>query len=385
MDLKKKKYESFDVVDLVLHDEFCRLVLEEGKKALEDLIEDHPESKNNILLASKIVLGIQKNKQAQSLPKKYDLWMRIRNTHRRKKNFRFYRYAAVLLLTLAIGGGALYLGTREPAILEFVQTNPPDFNQSRLVLTDGKNIVLSDNEVQVEYSRDGQPIILNDSTRYNQSHEGLNQLVVPYGKRSQIFLSDETKVILNSGSRLIYPPQFKGEEREVYLEGEAFFEVAKNPDRPFFVRTGKFKVEVIGTTFNIQAYERENLYNTVLIEGKVKLTPNNRLISNAIVMTPNQIVSLTDDHYHVAKVENMKNHTSWIDGYLEFRNENVYVLIKRISSYYNIKINMEGKVSQTLINGKLDLKDDPERIIDGIAAIVKMKYNKIEDNSYIMY
>ncbi len=384
MDPKKTKYENFDVADLVLHDDFCRLVLEEEGKALEDLIGDHPEHRDNILLASKIVKGIQRKKKTLSLPRKYQLWVRIRNAHRRERTFRIYRYAAVFLLMLAIGSGVFYFGTWKPVILEFAQANPPDFNQSRLILTDGKDIFLSNKEVILDYSGDGQSVVLNDSTRYNQSHEGFNQMIVPYGKRGHIVLSDETKVILNSGSRLIYPPQLNREKREVYLEGEAFFEVAKDAGRPFLVRTGKFKVEVIGTSFNIQAYEKENLYNTVLVEGKVKLT-SNRLFSKAIVMTPNQLVSLTDDHYHLAKVENMKNHTSWINGYLEFRNERVSALLKRISSYYNIRITMEGDISQTLINGKLDLKDDPERIIDGIATIVKRNYKKTEKNRYLIY
>lgn len=388
MDDKKNKYEGFDVVDLVLNDDFKQLVLgDEGHQATENLINKFPQHRENIELASKILLGIQTKKQAHPLHKKYELWMRICGNQRRSGRLNVLRYAAVLLLLVSLGAGTLFRMNHKPAITEFAQTRQTDFNQSRLILNDGKDVAVASSEPLVEYMDDGKSVVLNDSVRYEQSLVGFNQMIVPYGKRSRINLADGTKVRMNSGSRLVYPPQFNGKEREVYLEGEAYFEVAKNPDKPFHVRTDEFKVEVIGTTFNVQAYSKENLYNTVLVEGEVKLTLNNRILSGTVVMAPNQIASLTNDHsnFKLQKTGNIQNHISWIDGYLDFSNERLDVLLKRVSSYYNIKIAIEELDSQLRIKGKLDLKDDPERLLDGITAIAKLKYQKVGDDSYVLY
>ncbi len=388
MDLKKqKKYESFEVVDLVLDEDFRQLVLESGNANLQGFIDGESNHEGNIQLASKIILGLHPKRQAQSLDRKYKLWMQIKNRHRRQKTFSLLRYASVLLLLVSLGSGALFYTSRPTRMVEFADSNPASFGHSMLVLPNGKDISLDSNSPHVESVDGGHSIVLNDSLRINQPASGFNELVIPYGKRGSVILADGTQVEMNSASRLIYPPRFDGDEREVYLEGEAYFKVTNNPQKPFFVHTDKFKVRVLGTTFNVQAYKKQNLYNAVLVEGKVKLTLNNQLFASSVIMKPNQIASLTDDNEHIdlKKVNNIENHISWIHGYLEFKNEDVDALLKRISSYYNIQVEIRGNVRQIRINGKLDLKSDPERIMSGIAVMSKMHYLKKGENLFVLY
>ncbi len=387
MDSKINKYPSFEVVDLVLNDDFRRLVPEEkNDRSLQLLIRDFPEYKENIGAASKIVLGLQTKKQEHFLQKKYKLWMQIRHGYSREKSFRFYRYAASVLVVVSLGIGALYFVNKAPSVTGFAQAHSCEYNQFRLVLSNGKNIVVQDEKFQVKCTNEGKSVIINDSIRYRQEQDGFNQMIVPHGRQSSVLLSDGTVVRMSSGSRLVYPACFNSNKREVFLEGEAYFEVAKNAGNPFYVHTDAFRVEVVGTTFNVQAYHDENLYNTVLVEGKVNLVLNNHFFTNPVVMRPNQFASLSDDHGHfnIEKIENIENQTSWIHGYLEFKNENLDVLVKRVSLYYNIRIDIinEGK---TRINGKLDLKDEPGRILEGIAAIAKMEYKKVGDKNFILY
>jgi len=387
MDSTKKKYESFEVVDLVLNDDFKRLVSEKGNVCLSGFIENSEGYEQNIRIASKIVLGLVQKKESQSLDLKYRLWRQIQNNRRRQKNFAIFRYAAVLILCLSLGGGVFYWVKQPLRIIELAESTPMEYGQFKLILPDGKTVFLTGSNPTVKSTDKGKTLLVNDSIQINQSSEGFNQIIVPYGHRGTVLLADGTQVSLNSGSRLVYPPQFAESKREVYLEGEGFFRVKKNEDKPFCVQTNRFEVRVLGTTFNVQAYENENLYNTVLVEGKVNLKLNRGLLSKSVGLLPNQVASLTEnrDQVRVESVSNTSNYTSWVNGYLEFKNGDLESLLKRISMHYNIRINLIGGINQLTINGKLDLTDNPETIIAGVAEIAKMKYKKKGEHNYILY
>ena len=381
------KFDSYEIVDLVLNDDFKQLVLEKKDLDLRTFLNVPFQYGQNIERASNIILGIQTKSHSQSLDKKYKVWMQIRKNYQKERKLYFFRYAAILILMFSIGTGTL-LYLKEPStISEFAQSNSVSFEQAHIVMSTGSDIPLAGNNPQVKSVENGNAIILNDSIRYKQNHKGFNQMIVSYGERATLILADGTLVRMNSGSRLIYPPQFNGNEREVYLEGEAYFEVTKNKEKPFYVRTDEYNVEVLGTTFNAQAYEKENLYSTVLIEGQIKLTLNNHPFSKAVVLKPNQIASLTGDLRNIEQkeIKDIETHISWLDGYLSLNDESLSTLIKRISSYYGVVIQIDGKRSQKRINGKLDLKNDPERIISGLAEISQMRYRKITDKIFVMY
>ncbi|HAZ02806.1 MAG: hypothetical protein A2W90_18945 [Bacteroidetes bacterium GWF2_42_66] len=386
MDSTKRKYESFEVADLVLNDDFKQLVSEKGNINLSRFIENPEGHEQNIRLASKIILGLQQKRQSQSLDLKYRLWRQVQNNHRRQKNFAILRYAAVLILCFSLGGGVLYRANQTPRIVELAKSNPVEYGQFELILPDGKTIFLTGSNPTVKSTNQGKTILINDSVRINQSSEGFNQLVVPYGHRGTVLLADGTQIRLNSGSRLVYPSQFSENKREVYLEGEGLFKVKRSNDKPFYVQTGKFEVQVLGTTFNVQAYGNENLFNTLLVEGKVNLKLNKGLFPASVELLPNQMASLTENHDEIRleSIGNIQNYTSWASGYLEFNNENIELLLKKIAMYYNIQVDLRGDVRQLKINGKLDLTDNPESIIAGVAAMGKMNYKKEGDN-FILY
>jgi ferric-dicitrate binding protein FerR (iron transport regulator) len=216
--------------------------------------------------------------------------------------------------------------------------------------------------------------------------KSFNQMIVPFGKRSNIIFSDGSKVWLNSGSRLIYPPVFKGENREVFLEGEAYFEVAKNKNKPFIVRTSDFRIKVLGTRFNVQAYKNEGEQTTVLLEGKVNIAKGGSFFSKEYELSPNRKATLIDseDNFKISEVADAENYIAWISGYLPMENQDILSLTKRISRYYNIDIEVTAKNVPTKFAGKLDLKEDPERIVEGLATIFKLKHRK-EGEKIVIY
>ena len=387
MDSTKRKYESLEVVDLVLNNNFKQLVLEKGDIDLNGFIENSTGHEQQIRLASKIILGLYLKKESQSLDLKYRLWKQIQNNHRRQRTFAILRYVAILILFFSLGSGVFYWINQPVKIVELAETNPVEYEQFRLILPDGKNIFLTGNNPIIKVTDQGKTLLINDSVRINQSSDGYNQVIVPYGRRSTLFLADGTQVTLNSGSRLVYTPQFSENKREVYLAGEGLFNVKKNEKIPFYVQTDRFEVQVLGTTFNIQAYENEDIYNAVLLEGKVNMKLNKGLFATSVKMLPGQMANLTENHDQIRleSVSNIRDYTSWASGYLEFNNGNIEALVKRIAMYYNIQIGLRSDVRQLKINGKLQLMDNPEEVVAGIAAMGKMKYRKEGQNNFILY
>ena len=143
-------------------------------------------------------------------------------------------------------------------------------------------------------------------------------------------------------------------------------------------------MKVYGTKFNVKAYQQDHDYNIVLVEGKVSMNLNEDLHAQEVFLAPSQKASISkgDEKFVITTVENTDAYTAWVNGYLTFTNEEVTDVLKRVSRYYNVAIEPELPENIEKIYGKLDLKDDLERVLDGIAFISKTKYKKL-DNKYV--
>lgn len=166
------------------------------------------------------------------------------------------------------------------------------------------------------------------------------EIDVMYGQTSHLTLFDGTEVWLNSGTKFKYPNEFNANERDVYLEGEAFFKVAKNKHLPFKVKTGKLEIEVLGTSFNVSAYKDEPTQSVVLEEGKVQL--NNAEGIKIGDMKPGQIAVKTDGQAAI-RIQNTDPYfyTSWKDGKVEFNGEKLSDIAKKMERWYNVDIRFE--------------------------------------------
>lgn len=385
-----KHYTNYTTEDFILDENFRKII--NGKlssqKFAKKLIERFPEKREEIELAVSILHELKAEKHIDSYVHKQGIWQKILQQQKRRVRLQFLRYAATGLLLLGIGSVTFFLMNSKHSLENFAVLNQVNYNDAALILSDGKKVDINSKESKVQYSDDGAGILVNDTTKLGQEYadEGYNQLIVPFGKRSTLLLSDGTKVWLNSGSRLIYAPVFSGKTREVYLEGEGYFEVAKNADKPFFVKTDAFQVKVYGTKFDVKAYKNNNEYNTILIEGKVSMMVKQDMNSKEIFLTPNHKACLHKEENEVllSEVDNIKKYIAWVDGYLTFENETVSELITRISHYYNINIDSRLTNNLTKISGKLDLKDDPERVIATLAVISKTRYVK-QGTKYLFY
>ena len=378
--MNKEIFNLYTIDDFVLDEDFRQIVREsDNNDSLKELLEELPEKSLEIKKAVQVLRGLHVKKFQQHIQRKNELWQLIPQTQKKQIRLRYFRVAASFLFLIGIGSSIFYFTSNRQAdkAIARIETST---NDATLILADGKKVLISNKQSTVQYSADGLGITVNDSSSIAQSapKDGLNQIIVPFGKRSYVMLSEGTKVWLNSGSILIFPPAFKGKTREVYLEGEALFDVSKDKDRPFYVKTDLFNMKVYGTKFNVQAYLHDKDYSVVLVEGKVSVYTNVGAPSEEVFLSPNQKATLSKSNeiFEVTNVENTEFYTAWVDGYLAFDNEDVTTLLLRISRYYNVTIETELTDSVEKIYGKLDLKDDLVRVLDGIAFISKTKYEK---------
>lgn len=205
-----------------------------------------------------------------------------------------------------------------------------------------------------------------------------NIVSVNSGQRAGITLPDGTIVHLNSESKLTYTPDFNGKLREVTLEGEGFFEVTPNKEKPFIVKTSVFDVEVLGTSFNVSVYNDENIVETALIEGKVKLTMN-KCPSKPVYLTPSQkFVYSRNDRKGSISIMEEDSELAWKQGILAFNAVPLTEVFRRIERWYGVTIHYDR---DTIVNDKFTGQFKMISIQE-MMNILRMHYNlkfKIED------
>jgi hypothetical protein len=386
-----EKYKTFTAQDFVFDDHFREILA--GKLApnysIAQLKQDLPEKSLEIDLAVNIIKDLDVTVHENSDTRKSELWGKVVAKRSREIRLNLLRYAAVVFLVIGSGFFTLFLTQNKSEIDKFASSqNIPVGKEVSLVMSDGEQIHINNKESKIQYNHLGTSILVDDTIQLEQNNDtdGFNQMIVPYGKRSYLLLSDGTKVWINSGSRLVYAPQFTGDTREVFLEGEAYFEVAKDANKPFYVRTDAFTINVLGTKFNVKAYKDDKEYTTVLVEGKVSMKVQDQFFSKDAILAPNQKMTLIkgQSDFQRSNVDDTGFYTNWIYGYLEFKNANLSDVLKSIQRYYNIDIELNTKGQSSIVSGKLDLKSEPDRILNGLALLSHTKIIK-SDNKYVVF
>ncbi len=309
--------------------------------------------------------------------------------HRKKIYFKFLNYAAVLILFFSLG---YYYSTFQ------IQSDNNRLiipNEEDIVLTtsDGKKIILNEdqNEIEIEskLSLKKNSTQLNYNKSFKVSEEVkkpvLHSLHVPFGKRYKIVLSDGTLVHLNSGSKLKYPVKFdKKKPRMVFLEGEAFFDVAERKNQIFSVKTDAVNVEVYGTKFNFKNYTEDNFSDVVLVKGSVGLYSSST--KNITRLKPGIKGSYNKSNFSISQDQiNTSIYTSWINGQIVFRNENFESILTKLERIYNVEIinNSNIKPSETF-NAKIDIeKESINDVLGYFNKIYKIEYQTFNNKIII--
>ncbi len=263
--------------------------------------------------------------------------------------------AAAAILILLTAGIYYYQNSPEPVI---VKTETPRFrndvapgnNKAILTLDDGSKIDLDDaktgilaSESNIDIKKTGTGQLEYTAGTQSVKTVKYNILSTPMGGEYQLVLPDGSKVWLNSGSTLRFPTAFIGSERIVELKGEAYFDIAKNPKMPFLVRTNNaMDIKVLGTQFNVMAYDDEKNINTTLIEGSVEVLKG----SGTTMLKPGQeaILNRGSGNIKVAQAD-LEQAIAWKNGYFIFYNENIESIMRKVSRWYNVDIVYQGNLN----------------------------------------
>ncbi|MBV5342673.1 FecR domain-containing protein, partial [bacterium] len=208
-------------------------------------------------------------------------------------------------------------------------------------------------------------------------------VVVEQGNRAQVTLPDQSKVWMNSNSKLIYR-NGENNTREVKLIGEAFFKVFKDKSRPFIVSASNIKVEVLGTAFNVKARQGSDITETSLIEGSVKLTGAE--LSQDYVLKPNEKAIYSNSLKRI-KIEPADNEaeTAWKDNKLQFKSERFADVVQRLEEWYGIKIISKcPAIENDLMSGSFK-NESLETVLKTIAIQYKIQYNNQGDTVVVLY
>jgi ferric-dicitrate binding protein FerR (iron transport regulator) len=209
-----------------------------------------------------------------------------------------------------------------------------------------------------------------------------NTIEVPNGERAHISLYDGTKVWLNSGTKFRYPVAFNSNTREVFIEGEAYFDVAKDRKHPFVVNAGQLKVEVLGTRFNICAYPEDNEFLTTLEEGSVKA--DNTVTGRGVVLHPGQQVSLNRKANGLKLYSvNTELYTFWKENLLKFEDATFEDVVKKMERWYDVKISVDPAIN-TGERYTMTIKTESLReMLQLVSKTTKMNYEIEKNNVYI--
>ena len=216
---------------------------------------------------------------------------------------------------------------------------------------------------------------------YDNHEPQYSEIEAPVGQRVYLTLADGSSVWLNSRSKIRIPQTFNGKHRKIYLDGEAFFDVAENKDKPFIVETSRYNVRVYGTRFNVLNYSEMPMFETTLLEGSVEVI--NSKGEKPIVLAPNEQVTMVDNRLIKTTIESGVS-ASWKEGVLTFGDQAFSEIIKKLELYYNVKFIIQNpQALDGIYTGKFNAKESAEQIIYIIHQANNFDYRVSWDNKII--
>ena len=317
---------------------------------------------------------------------------RIRQEESKITRFHFIKntlkYAAIFCLIFGLG----YYSNNNYVSNNEVEKIIPKKNDIVLTSKDNGEVVIEKDDNKTDDKKIISKINLiqkSDQLIYDNNID-IKELVyhslkVPYGKRFNIVFSDGSKAYLNSGSVIRYPVKFiEDKKREVFLEGEAFFDVAENKNELFIVNSKGIYVEVYGTKFNVRNYSEDFNSDIVLVEGSVGI--NNPEVSELTILKPGFKGSVNKENFRVTTSKvNTKIYTSWIDGEVIFRNETFSQILKKLERLYNVTIiNNKNESLDEVFNAAINVENENiEQVLEYFNKIYNIEY-QIFNNKIII-
>jgi transmembrane sensor len=318
-------------------EELNTLMFEEFNKRETQAKSLNQQESENILATIHERIGVKKNTAVRPVTR---LW--------------YKRFAAAAIICFCLLGTYLLVKTGRKNDLAKINTHKklpdnanfkndvaPGGSKAMLTLADGSTIVLDDAQNGTLAQQGKTKVLkLDGKLAYNSTKTGVEEILyntisTPRGGEYQVVLPDGSQVWLNAASSLRFPTSFSGKERAVEITGEAYFEVAKKTNMPFVVKVNSAEIRVLGTHFNIMAYDEEALVKTTLLEGSVQFTSG----SNQAILKPGQQSQLVNNgQLKVMDNVNLEEVMAWKNGMFHFERMDIETLMRQISRWYDVEV-----------------------------------------------
>lgn len=302
----------------------------------------------------------------------------------RKFHFNIRHIAAAAIIAI---GACLYMfnsrpvadmPANEPETAVQQPVAPSDHRQACLILADGKTVDLTTStDKKIQQKSDGTEISVENGNivfdgQQAAEKESMNTLVIPRGGEYTLQLSDGTRIWLNAKTTLRFPSSFLADNRTVYLEGEAYFEVVKDATRQFRIVTGESEIKVYGTSFNIRAYPAESVQATTLVEGSVAVKFNNR----EYMLSPGQQARVEADSRSVDVVSVAPSvYCSWHKGYFIFENSTLEKILNQLEDWYCVDfVYTDQSLRHLHFTGDLERYSDINDILSMISLTTNVEF-----------
>lgn len=269
------------------------------------------------------------------------------------------RLAAACIMAIVTSGGYFWYTHRTAGSMAIVQPSgdiAPGHSGAVLTLAGGQQIVLdSAGNGRIAVQGNSNIVKQGGSIRYDAAPVSAgspltyNTMTTARGRQFRLVLPDGSAVWLNAASSITYPTAFYGDAREVSIRGEAYFEIARNARQPFIVHSGSERVEVLGTRFDVMAYDNEPSLNTTLVEGSVKVSARGM----DKVLRPGQQTLLSNGRLRVLTVDTAEA-IAWVRGQLSMENIDIAGLMRQVSRWYDVDVELRGKMPDRHFFGMVD-------------------------------
>lgn len=325
-----------------------------------DSIEDKFKAYNDLFLITEKDLMLKKIKEINSLKKNY---FKI-----------FLRYAAVLLLPLIlfysdrceyllVTNKFDYVAGRSSAVLEISGGRKLSLDTLKCISTNGLMI-----------KNDSCILDIRALSSINTEPQNYNKIIVPKGGEYTLCLSDGSKVWINSDSELRFPARFSEDERLVYISGEAYFEVSHS-EIPFKVVYNDMEIQVLGTAFNVMAYEDEPMVETTLVRGSVRVNIGDTNAKSVLLEAGEQLGYSEKSKKIKKKTVNVNNYIAWKDKTFVFADETIDVIARKLSRWYNVEIDIiSPEISKEVFFGVLPKYENISSILDMLKKVKDIDY-----------
>ncbi|MDR2911857.1 MAG: FecR domain-containing protein [Alistipes sp.] len=388
----KNRYTAYD---LLQDDEFIASQLRPSRESEEryrEMIGRGALTEEDFMFAREFVLSTRVAPVEMFDKEMFEMWAGIEVANKagmRRAGMRLRMIslvsgvAATLAMALIVADGALKDSEAFPPLMAADEALAAGADV-KLYLDDERSLSFGGSEVNIEY--DGKSITVggNEVVMAGELADidgsDYHQLVVPKGKRSRMTLPDGSVVWVNAGSRIAFPGKFDRRRRELYVDGRAYLEVTPDNRRPFSVKTTRMSVEVLGTSFDIDAYN-DISQRVVLVDGSVKVRGAGDR-SRETVLVPDEMYSLSNGISKVSEV-NAQRLVSWKDGLLYYSSETLGAIAADLSQYYGLTIVCSREAAPMRFSGKLDLKDRLETILDGLSKSTSIAYG-LSGSTYVI-